>query len=149
MMVGIYNTRSGADTGKIFLPATIPVLSVGADLCVCPGAMDLRGRGRHTGLPLRCLSPKKLQKEIISRRRSAAKKRLRRSKIFLICLAALCGFGCRAEKAQDIRPAERVELLVLDESDPRPYFHAELKFADPDQVKLPIRAEELRKKIKV
>src|SRR5262245_53646013 len=66
--------------------------------------------------------------------RSAAKKRLQRSKIFLICLVALCGFGCRAEKAQDIRPAERVELLTLDENDPRPYFHAELKFANPEQV---------------
>jgi Mg-chelatase subunit ChlD len=82
-------------------------------------------------------------------RRSAAKNRLHRSKIFLICLVALCSFGCRAEKAQDIRPAERVELLALDESDPRPYFHAELKFANPDQVKLPGRAEELQKLIKV
>src|SRR5215468_2229133 len=82
-------------------------------------------------------------------RRSAAKKRSRRSKIFLICLAALCGFECRAEKAQDIRPAERVELLALDENDPRPYFHAELKFANPDQVKLPGRAEDLQKRIKV
>jgi Mg-chelatase subunit ChlD len=69
--------------------------------------------------------------------------------IFWTCLIALCGFGCRAEKAQDIRPAERVELLALDESDPRPYFHAELKFANPDQVKLPVRASELQKKIKV
>src|SRR5215468_1307959 len=82
-------------------------------------------------------------------RRSAAKKRSRRSKIFLICLAALCGVGCRAEKAQDIRPAERVELLALDENDPRPYFHAELKFANPDQVKLPTRSEDLQKLIKV
>ncbi|HKC84320.1 MAG TPA: vWA domain-containing protein, partial [Blastocatellia bacterium] len=54
-----------------------------------------------------------------------------------------------AEKAQDIRPAERVELLALDENDPRPYFHAELKFANPDQVKLPGRAEDLQKRIKV
>jgi Mg-chelatase subunit ChlD len=85
-------------------------------------------------------------------RRSAAKKRLQRPKIFLICLiglVALCGLGCRAEKAQDIRPAERVELLALDENDPRPYFHAELKFADPGQVKLPSRSEELQKLIKV
>src|SRR5215813_8935701 len=72
-----------------------------------------------------------------------------KSLIFWICLIALCGFGCRAEKAQDIRPAERVELLALDENDPRPYFHAELKFADPDQVKLPGRAEDLQKRIKV
>jgi Mg-chelatase subunit ChlD len=83
------------------------------------------------------------------RRRSAAKKRLQRSKIFLICLIALCGVGCRAEKPQDIRPAERVELLALDENDPRPYFHAELKFANPEQVKLPSRSEELQKLIKV
>ena len=72
-----------------------------------------------------------------------------KSLIFWICLIALCGFGCRAEKAQDIRPAERVELLALDENDPRPYFHAELKFANPDQVKLPGRAEDLQKRIKV
>src|SRR5215470_7687766 len=69
--------------------------------------------------------------------------RPRKLLLFLICLVALCGFGCRAEKAQDIRPAERVELLALDENDPRPYFHAELKFANPDQVKLPGRAEDL------
>jgi Mg-chelatase subunit ChlD len=85
----------------------------------------------------------------VSPRRSAAKKRLQRSKIFLICLVALCGFGCRAEKAQDIRPAERVELLALDENDPRPYFHAELKFANPDQVRLPARSEDLQKLVKV
>src|SRR5499426_1222969 len=72
-----------------------------------------------------------------------------KSLIFWICLIALCGFGCRAEKAQDIRPAERVELLALDENDLRPYFHAELKFANPDQVKLPFRSEELQKMIKV
>src|SRR5262245_26449233 len=90
-----------------------------------------------------------LCKWLLSPRRSAAKKRLQRSKIFLICLVALCGVGCRAEKAQDIRPAERVELLALDENDPRPYFHAELKFANPDQVKLPSRSEELQKVIKV
>src|SRR5262247_4788877 len=72
-----------------------------------------------------------------------------KSLIFWICLIALCGFGCRAEKAQDIRPAERVELLALDENDPRPYFHAELKFANPDQVKLPTRSEDLQKIIKV
>src|SRR5919109_966871 len=90
-----------------------------------------------------------LRKWLVSPRRSAAKKRLQRSKIFLICLVALCGVGCRAEKAQDIRPAERVELLALDENDPRPYFHAELKFADPDQVKLPASASELQKRIKV
>src|SRR5262245_12144575 len=71
--------------------------------------------------------------------------------IFWICLIALCGFGCRgrAEKAQDIRPAERVELLALDESDPRPFFHAELKFANLDQVNLPALASELQKRIKV
>ena len=90
-----------------------------------------------------------LCKWLVSPRRSAAKKRLQRSKIFSICLIALCGFGCRAEKAQDIRPAERVELLALDENDPRPYFHAELKFANPDQVKLPASATELQKRIKV
>src|SRR5262245_18217369 len=90
-----------------------------------------------------------LCKCLVSPRSSAAKKFLQRSKIFLICLVALCGFGCRAEKAQDIRPAERVELLALDESDPRPYFHAELKFANPDQVKLPTSASELQKRIKV
>src|SRR5262245_1350364 len=90
-----------------------------------------------------------LCKCLVSPRSSAAKKFLQRSKIFLICLVALCGFGCRAEKAQDIRPAERVELLALDESDPRPYFHAELKFANPDQVKLPGSASELQKRIKV
>ena len=28
--------------------------SVGADLCVCPGAAVVQDRGRHTGLPLRC-----------------------------------------------------------------------------------------------
>jgi Mg-chelatase subunit ChlD len=73
----------------------------------------------------------------------------RRTLIFYICLIALLCFGCRTEKAQDIRPAERVELLVQDENDPRPYFHAELKFAEADQVKLPGRAEELQKRIKV
>jgi Mg-chelatase subunit ChlD len=73
----------------------------------------------------------------------------RKMLIYWICLIALCCFGCRAEKAQDIRPAERVELLVQDQNDPRPYFHAELKFANADQVKLPGRAEELQKKIKV
>ncbi|HEV2669286.1 MAG TPA: hypothetical protein VG324_30490, partial [Blastocatellia bacterium] len=71
------------------------------------------------------------------------------AKLLILCLIALCGFGCRAEKAQDIRPAERVELLALDENDPRPYFHAELKFANPDQVKLPGSASELQKRIKV
>src|SRR5262247_2605161 len=50
-------------------------------------------------------------------RRSAAKKRLQRSKIFLICLVALCGVGCRDEKPQDIRPSERVGSLALDEND--------------------------------
>jgi Mg-chelatase subunit ChlD len=79
----------------------------------------------------------------------AHKTRPRRLLFFLISLIALCGIGCRAEKAQDIRPAERVELLSLDENDPRPYFHAELKFANPDQVKLPTRSEELQKLIKV
>jgi Mg-chelatase subunit ChlD len=72
-----------------------------------------------------------------------------KSLIFWICLVALCGLGCRAEKAQDIRPAERVELLALDENDPRPYFHAELKFANPDQVKLPASTSELQKRIRV
>src|SRR5262245_6101811 len=71
------------------------------------------------------------------------------AKLLILCLVALCGVGCRAEKAQDIRPAERVELLALDENDPRPYFHAELKFANPEQVKLPLRSEELQKMIKV
>src|SRR5262245_42033663 len=71
------------------------------------------------------------------------------AKLVILGLVALCGFGCRAEKAQDIRPAERVELLALDENDPRPYFHAELKFANPEQVKLPSRSEELQKLIKV
>src|SRR5262249_43301939 len=71
------------------------------------------------------------------------------AKLLILCLVALCGVGCRAEKAQDIRPAERVELLALDENDPRPYFHAELKFANPEQVKLPTRSEELQKLIKV
>jgi Mg-chelatase subunit ChlD len=66
-----------------------------------------------------------------------------------ICLITLCCFGCRAEKAQDIRPAERVELLVQDDNDPRPYFHAELKFANADQVKLPGSAEDLQRRIKV
>src|SRR6266511_1789493 len=81
-----------------------------------------------------------LCKWLVSPRRSAPKRGLQRSKIFLICLVALGGIGCRAEKEQDIRPAERVELLALDENDPRPYFHAELKFAKPDQVKLPSRS---------
>ncbi len=67
----------------------------------------------------------------------------------LISLVALCGAGCRAEKAQDIRPAARIELLTPDETDPRPHFHAEIKFATSDQVKLPARAEELQKRIKV
>ncbi len=69
--------------------------------------------------------------------------------IFHICLIALCSFGCRTEKAQDIRPAERVELLVQDENDPRPYFHAELKFANADQIRLPGSAAELQQRIKV
>ena len=92
-----------------------------------------------------------LCKRLAFPRRYAAKKRLQKSKIFLICLVAVCGIGCRgrAEKAQDIRPAERVELLALDENDPRPYFHAELKFANPEQVKLPDSASELQKRIKV
>jgi Mg-chelatase subunit ChlD len=76
-------------------------------------------------------------------------KSLREMLIFCICLIALCCFGCRTEKAQDIRPAERVELLVQDRNDPRPYFHAELKFANADQVKLPGRSEDLQKRIKV
>ena len=67
----------------------------------------------------------------------------------LLCSTALYCFGCRVEKAQDIRMAERVEMLVQGENDPRPYFHAELKFADSSQVKLPARAEELQKRIKV
>jgi Mg-chelatase subunit ChlD len=66
-----------------------------------------------------------------------------------ICLIALCCFGCQAEKAQDIRPAERVELLKQDDNDPRPYFHAELKFANAAQVRLPGRADELQQLIKV
>jgi Mg-chelatase subunit ChlD len=70
-------------------------------------------------------------------------------KMLCICLIAFYCFGCRAEKAQDIRPAERVELLAQGENDPRPYFHAELKFANADQVKLPGRAEELQRRIKV
>jgi Mg-chelatase subunit ChlD len=69
--------------------------------------------------------------------------------IFHLCLIALCSFGCRTEKAQDIRPAERVELLVQDENDPRPYFHAELKFANADQIRLPGSAAELQQRIKV
>ncbi|MBO0720296.1 MAG: VWA domain-containing protein [Blastocatellia bacterium] len=73
----------------------------------------------------------------------------RKISIFCLCLVALYGLGCKTEKAQDIRPAERVELLVQDENDPRPYFHAELKFADADQIKLPGNSEELEKRIKV
>ncbi|MBO0801071.1 MAG: VWA domain-containing protein [Blastocatellia bacterium] len=73
----------------------------------------------------------------------------RKTAIFCLCLIALYSLGCKTEKAQDIRPAERVELLVQDENDPRPYFHAELKFADPDQVKLPGNSEDLEKRIKV
>jgi Mg-chelatase subunit ChlD len=84
-------------------------------------------------------------------RHLAPETRPRKLLLFWICLIALCGFGCRgrAEKAQDIRPAERVELLALDENDPRPYFHAELKFANPDKVKLPARSDDLQKLIKV
>jgi Mg-chelatase subunit ChlD len=70
-------------------------------------------------------------------------------RVILFCSMALYCLGCRTEKAQEILPAERVEMLVQGENDPRPYFHAELKFADPRQVKLPPRAEELQKRIKV
>jgi Mg-chelatase subunit ChlD len=72
-----------------------------------------------------------------------------RMKMLCICLIALSCFGCQAEKVQDIRSAERVELLAQGENDPRPYFHAELKFANPDQVKLPGSVDELQKRIKV
>lgn len=77
------------------------------------------------------------------------RKLLRAMPVFWLCLIALSCFGCQGEKAQDIRPAERVELLAQGENDPRPYFHAELKFAEAEQVKLPARAEELQKLIKV
>src|SRR5215831_10917536 len=172
-MIGNYNTESGSDLTKIFDPSkrhaflrrrAAPEFSRG-----------FKPTGRLEKIPAsrerRLTPPRRLAHEVDSivadatgkknrasrglkptakfRRRSAAKKRLQRSKIFLICLVALCGVGCRAEKAQDIRPAERVELLALDENDPRPYFHAELKFANPDQVKLPGRAEDLQKRIKV
>src|SRR5262245_13965735 len=73
----------------------------------------------------------------------------RKIRVLLLCSVAFYCFGCRVEKAQEIQPAERVEMLVQGENDPRPYFHAELKFADSRQVKLPTRAEELQKRIKV
>jgi Mg-chelatase subunit ChlD len=77
-------------------------------------------------------------------------KYLRKMPIFWLCLSALCCFGCQVEKSQDkVLPAERVELLVQDKNDPRPYFHAELKFANAGDVKLPARAEELQRSIKV
>ncbi|MCI0665029.1 MAG: VWA domain-containing protein [Acidobacteria bacterium] len=73
----------------------------------------------------------------------------RKIRVLLLCSMAFYCSGCRVEKAQEIQPAERVELLVQGENDPRPYFHAELKFADSSQVKLPAGAEELQKRIKV
>src|SRR5215813_6286110 len=73
----------------------------------------------------------------------------RKSLTLWISLSLLCLSGCQAEKARDVRPAERVELLTLDQYDPRPYFHAELKFAVDDNVKLPGRSEDLEKRIKV
>jgi Mg-chelatase subunit ChlD len=73
----------------------------------------------------------------------------RKSLILWICISSICLFGCQAEKAQDVLSAKRVELLALDQNDPRPYFQAELKFATPDKVKLPVRAEDLQKRIKV
>src|SRR5882672_8983311 len=68
---------------------------------------------------------------------------------WIILSSLLCLFGCQAEKVREVRPAERVELLTMDQNDPRPYFHAELKFAVADKVKLPGRAEDLQKRIKV
>jgi Mg-chelatase subunit ChlD len=73
----------------------------------------------------------------------------RKSLTLWIGLSLLCLSGCQAEKARDVLPAERVELLTLDQNDPRPYFHAELKFAVADNVKLPGRSEDLQKRIKV
>jgi Mg-chelatase subunit ChlD len=73
----------------------------------------------------------------------------RKIRVLILCSIALYCFGCRQEKAQEIQPAERVEMLVQGENDPRPYFHAELKFADSSKVKLPVRADELQKRIKV
>src|SRR5262245_63271755 len=128
-MIGNYSTESGSDLAKVFhlRKWLVPPRLRAA------GERDYRNAVAFA------------RKGFVSPRRSAAKKRLQRSKIFLICLVALCGIGCRAEKAQDIGPAERVELLALDENDPRPYFHAELKFPNPEQLKLPSPSEELPK----
>src|SRR5215813_8866668 len=172
-MIGNYNTESGSGLTKIFdLSKRLAFLHGRAAPEFSRG---FKPTGRLEKIPAsrerRLNPPRRLAPEVDSivadatwekirarrglkptaklNRRSAAKKRLQRSKIFLICLIALCGVGCHAEKAQDIRPAERVELLALDENDPRPYFHAELKFANPEQVKLPSRSEELQKLIKV
>ncbi|MBO0856963.1 MAG: VWA domain-containing protein [Chloracidobacterium sp.] len=73
----------------------------------------------------------------------------RKSLIFWISVSLLCVSGCQAEKSNDLRSAERVELFTLDQNDPRPYFHAELKFAVADNVKLPAQSEDLQKRIKV
>src|SRR5262245_32036022 len=90
-----------------------------------------------------------LCKWFVSPRRSAAKKRLQRSIIILICLVALCGVGCRAEKAQDIRPAERVELLALDENDPRPALTPERQVPKPQPVQQSSSPRELAKMLQV
>jgi Mg-chelatase subunit ChlD len=58
--------------------------------------------------------------------------------------------GCKVEnKPQEIQSAQRVELAQLNEGDPRPFFHAELKFQSPGQVKLPASNEELKNRIKI
>jgi Mg-chelatase subunit ChlD len=169
-MIGTYNTGSGG--GRVFKPAG---LAFPRRRAAPEFSRGFKPPGRSGNIPAsreRRLNPKRhpapecdsivadamgknhhthrgLKPTAKLMRRSAAKNRLHKSKIFLICLVALCSFGCQAEKPQDVQPAKRVELLSVDQYDPRPYFQAELKFATPEKVKLPDRAEDLQKRIKV
>src|SRR5262245_24958843 len=77
---------------------------------------EKKRRGENRMKPLFLSLPLSARSRVLRRlcgemiRYSANKTRPGRLLFFLICLSALCGVGCRAEKAQDIRPAERVEL---------------------------------------
>src|SRR5262245_1980428 len=119
-MIGNCNTESGGDLAKVFhLCRRIAVLRRRAAPEFSRG---FQPTGRLEKIPAsreRRLNPKRrLAPEVDSivadatwekfrgrrglkptaklNRRSAAKKRLTRSKIFLICLIALCGVECRA-----------------------------------------------------
>lgn len=78
---------------------------------------------------------------------------MNRFRIFLLLtfsLFTLLSSGCKVEKApDDLQPAQRVELIQLNQSDPRPFFHAELKFKNPGRIELPSNNEELKNRIKI